>query len=49
MTTESEPRDANDQEVFRRVGILTILWVVLLVLAGAALIFFGDELFRLVT
>ncbi|QLD86117.1 hypothetical protein HWV23_10390 [Natronomonas halophila] len=49
MTTESEPRDANDQQVFRRVGILTILWVILLVIAGLALIFFGDSLFELVT
>lgn len=48
MNTQSEARDTNDQEVFRRVGILTALWVVLLVLAGLALIFFGDSLFDLV-
>jgi hypothetical protein len=49
MTTESEARDTNDQQVFRRVGLLTILWVILLVIAGLALIFFGDSLFELVT
>lgn len=48
MTTSSDPRNANDEEVFRRVGLLTILWVILLVLAGLALIFFGDALFDLV-
>lgn len=48
MTTQSDSRDTNDQEVFRRVGILTALWVILLVLAGLALLFAGDSLFDLV-
>ncbi|WP_336134480.1 hypothetical protein [Natronomonas amylolytica] len=48
MTTSSDPRNANDEEVFRRVGYLTILWVILLVIAGLALIFFGDALFDLI-
>jgi hypothetical protein len=47
MTTP-DSRDANDAEVFRRVGYLTLLWVVLLVIAGIALIVFGDVLFELV-
>jgi hypothetical protein len=49
MTTNTDSRDANDREVFRRVGVLTVLWVILLVLAGLALLFFGDALFELVT
>lgn len=49
MPTHSDSRDANDREVFRRVGILTVIWVILLVVAGLALLFFGDQLFQLVS
>ncbi|MEF8807208.1 hypothetical protein [Natronomonas sp.] len=48
MVTNSDSRDSNDEEVFRRVGLVTLFWVLALVLAGLALIFFGDALFDLV-
>lgn len=48
MPTHTDSRDTNDKEVFRRVGILTVLWVILLILAGLALLFAGDSLFDLV-
>lgn len=47
MTTQNS-RDENDSQVFRRVGLLTILWILFLVAAGVALIVMGDALFDLV-
>lgn len=49
MSAQSDPRDSNDQAVFRRVGVMTILWIILLIVAGLALLLSGDQLFHLVS
>lgn len=45
---EIDPRNANDRTVFRRVGIITVLWIILLVIAGLLLLYFGPSLSEIV-
>ena len=50
---ESEPNraetaDDTDRRVFTRLGVMTIVWVILLVVAGLLLLFFGPSLADLV-
>jgi hypothetical protein len=50
---ESEPNRADaaddyDREIFTRLGVMTIVWIVLLVVAGLLLLFFGPSLADLV-
>jgi hypothetical protein len=50
---ESEPNRADaaddyDREIFTRLGVMTIVWIVLLVVAGLLLLFFGPTLADLV-
>jgi hypothetical protein len=50
---ESEPNRAEtadniDRRVFTRLGVMTIVWIILLVVAGVLLLFFGPSLADLV-
>jgi hypothetical protein len=50
---ESEPNRAEtadniDRRVFTRLGVMTIVWIILLVVAGLLLLFFGPSLADLV-
>jgi hypothetical protein len=50
---ESEPNRADaaddyDREIFTRLGVMTTVWIVLLVVAGLLLLFFGPTLADLV-
>jgi hypothetical protein len=50
---ESEPNraetaDDTDRRVFTRLGVMTIVWIILLVVAGLLLLFFGPSLADLV-
>jgi hypothetical protein len=38
----------RDRRVFRRLGVMTIVWVLLLVAAGLLLLFYGPALSNLV-
>ncbi|PSP45227.1 hypothetical protein BRC63_01755 [Halobacteriales archaeon QH_10_70_21] len=40
--------DDRDRQVFRRLGVMTIVWVILLVVAGLLLLFYGPTLAELV-
>jgi hypothetical protein len=40
--------DSRDRQVFRRLGVMTIVWVILLVVAGLLLLFYGPTLAELV-
>ena len=40
--------DDRDRQVFRRLGIMTVVWVILLVVAGLLLLFYGGVLTDLV-
>ena len=40
--------DDRDRQVFRRLGVMTIVWVILLVVAGLLLLFYGGFLTDLV-
>ena len=44
MTAKLDPRSEYDQTVFRRLGVMTIVWIILLVFAGVALVVYGDFL-----
>lgn len=44
MSVTSDPRSEHDRESFRKVVRVTLVWLVLLLLAGLFLIFFGDGL-----
>ena len=44
MTSKLDPRTEYDQSVFRRLGVMTIVWILLLVFAGVALVVYGDFL-----
>ena len=53
MSTETNQEDDGgaddrDRQVFRRLGIMTIVWVILLVVAGLLLLFYGGFLTDLV-
>jgi hypothetical protein len=48
MSQETESGAEYDKEIFGRLGIMTIVWVVLLVAAGVALLQFGGALEQLV-
>jgi hypothetical protein len=50
---ESEPNradvaDDTDRRVFTRLGVMTIVWIILLIVAGLLLLFFGPSLAELV-
>jgi hypothetical protein len=50
---ESEPNradaaDDTDRKVFTRLGVMTIVWIILLIVAGLLLLFFGPSLAELV-
>lgn len=48
---EPEPAhqpDEVDRRVFTRLGVMTIVWVILLVIAGLLLLFYGPTLAELV-
>lgn len=50
---ESEPNRAEtadniDRRVFTRLGVMTIVWIILLVVSGVLLLFFGPSLADLV-
>jgi len=40
--------DDRDRQVFRRLGVMTVVWVILLVVAGLLLLFYGGALTDLV-
>ena len=40
--------DDRDRQVFRRLGIMTVVWGILLVVAGLLLLFYGGVLTDLV-
>lgn len=40
--------DDRDRKVFTRLGVMTIVWVILLVIAGLLLLYFGPSLADLV-
>lgn len=49
--TEPEPGhepDEQDRRVFTRLGVMTIVWVILLIIAGLLLLFYGPALAELV-
>ena len=53
MSTETNQEDDGgaddrDRQVFRRLGVMTIVWVILLVVAGLLLLFYGGFLTDLV-
>ena len=53
MSTETSQEgdggaDDRDRQVFRRLGIMTVVWVILLVVAGLLLLFYGGALTDLV-
>jgi hypothetical protein len=50
---ESEPNRAEtaddvDRKVFTRLGVMTIVWIIILVVAGLLLLYFGPSLAELV-
>jgi hypothetical protein len=50
---ESEPNRAEkaddvDRKVFTRLGVMTIVWIIILIVAGLLLLFFGPSLAELV-
>jgi len=52
-TGDSEPDpahepDEEDRRVFTRLGIMTIVWVILLIISGLLLLFYGPALADLV-
>lgn len=40
----AEETDDQDRKVFTRLGIMTILWVIMLIVAGLLLLYFGPQL-----
>lgn len=48
MSPDLETRTDYDRQVFLRLGIMTLVWIILLVAAGVALVLFGDFLVDLV-
>jgi len=36
--------DDEDRKVFTRLGIMTIVWVIMLIIAGLLLLYFGPQL-----
>lgn len=56
MSAETGESDANtgdetddeDRRVFTRLGIMTIVWVIMLIVAGLLLLYFGPQLADLV-
>lgn len=36
--------DDRDRQVFTRLGVMTIVWVILLIIAGLLLLYFGPSL-----
>lgn len=44
----AQETDDRDREVFTRLGVMTIVWVIVLIIAGLLLLFFGPTLAELV-
>ena len=44
MAEKLDPRTEYDQTVFRRLGVMTVVWILLLVFAGVGLVVYGDFL-----
>lgn len=42
--TAGEETDDEDRRVFTRLGIMTIVWVIMLIVAGLLLLYFGPQL-----
>ncbi len=46
--TAGEDTDDRDRRIFTRLGVMTIVWVLLLIVAGLLLLFYGPSLSDLV-